>query len=126
MKKIFTRSFLLIAVFGLLWTGCKTSSKVAESSKYVGDWLYTFEMEGNSIDAVMTINKVDDGYTGALSSDMGSLDLDDLKIEDGTLTASADLQGYILDIKGTFNGNVYSGTVGADGNEFPMEATRKE
>jgi len=126
MKNIFTRSFLLIAVLGLLWTGCKTSSKVSESSKYVGEWHYIFEMEGNSIAAYMTINKADDGFTGSLNSDMGSVGLDDLKIEEGNLTANFDIQGYVMDLKGTFNGNVFSGTVGADGNEFPMEATRKE
>lgn len=125
MNNILTRSILLIAVMGLVWAGCKTTSKVTEPN-YVGDWLYTFEMEGSTVDAVMTINKADEGYTGALSSDMGSVDLEDLKIVDGKLTATFDIQGYVMDLSGTFNGNVYSGVVGADGNEFPMEATRKE
>ena len=116
-----TLLFLLLATF---WTGCK-SSKVTES-KYNGEWPYTFEMEGTEYAAIMTINKVENGYSGALSSEMGSVDLDNLVIEEDKLKASYDIQGYVLDLEGTFEGETFKGLSNIDGYEFPMEAIRKK
>ena len=49
----------------------------------------------------------------------------DLVIEDGKLSAKFDIQGYIITMKGSFEGDTYTGTTNFDGNEFPMNATRK-
>ena len=123
------RNFLLLNIVGILaictlFTMCKTSKSTA--SKYVGEWHYTFEMEGTEYPAYMTINKAENGYTGSLSSDMGSVDLDDLVIEDDKLTATFDIQGYVLGLNGTFDGEAFHGATSIDGNEFPMEAVRKK
>ena len=124
MNNIFVKNVILIFAFGIVFTGCK-SSKTTES-KYVGEWHYTFEMEGTEYDAIMTINKVEDGYSGALSSELGSVDLDDLVIEDDILKASYDIQGYVLDLEGTFSGETFKGISAIEGYEFPMDATRKK
>ena len=118
------KSAILIFAFGILIAGCK-SSKTTES-KYVGECHYTFEMEGTEYAAIMTINKVKDGYTGALSSEMGSVNLDNLVIEDDKLKASCDIQGYVLDLEGTFDGDTFNGLSTIDNYEFPMEAIRKK
>ena len=123
------RFFLLRNIIGILavctvFTMCKTSKSTA--SKYVGEWHYTFEMEGTEYAAYMTINSVEDGYTGSLTSDMGSVDLDDLVIEEDKLTATFDIQGYVMDLKGTFDGEVFHGSTSIDGYEFPMEAVRQK
>ncbi|MDZ7608508.1 MAG: hypothetical protein U5K79_23645 [Cyclobacteriaceae bacterium] len=60
-----------------------------------------------------------------LSSQMGSVDLQELVIADGKLTAKFDIQGYMMSLKGGFEGDTYTGSVIIDGNEFPMIATRK-
>jgi len=103
---------------------CK-SSKTTES-KYVGEWHYTFEMEGTEYAAFMTINKAEDGYTRSLSSDLGSVNLDDLVIEDDKLKASYDIQGYVLDLEGTFDGDTFNGLSTIDNYEFPMDAIRNK
>ena len=123
------RNFLLRSIVGVLaictlFTMCKTSKSTA--SRYVGEWHYTFEMEGTEYPAYMTINSVEDGYSGSLSSDIGSVDLDDLVIEEGALTATFDIQGYVMDLKGTFDGEAFHGSTSIDGYEFPMEAVRKK
>lgn len=124
MRNFLVKNAILLIVFSTFIFACK-SSKTTES-KYVGEWHYTFEMEGTEYAAYMTINKVEDGYSGSLTSDMGSVDLDDLVIEDDNLTATFDIQGYVLDMKGTFEGEAYHGSTSIDGNEFPMEAVRKQ
>jgi len=124
MRNFLLRSTVLLIVIVALITACKTSQSTA--SKYVGEWHYTFEMEGTEYAAYMTINKADDGYTGSLTSDIGSVNLDDLVIEEDKLTANFDIQGYVLDLKGTFDGEAFHGSTSIDGNEFPMEAVRKQ
>jgi hypothetical protein len=123
------RNFLFRGIVGFLaictmFTMCKTSKSTA--SKYVGEWHYTFEMEGTEYAAFMTINTSEDGYSGSLNSDLGSVDLDDLVIEEDTLTATFDIQGYVMDLKGTFDGEAFHGSTSIDGYEFPMEAVRQQ
>ena len=123
------RNFLIPNIVGFLaictmFTMCKTGKSTA--SRYVGDWHYTFEMEGTEYAAFMTINSVEDGYTGSLTSDMGSVYLDDLVIEEDKLTATFDIQGYVMDLKGTFDGEAFHGSTSIDGYEFPMEAVRQK
>ena len=124
MRNFLRKNAILLIVFSSLIFACK-SSKTNES-KYVGNWHYTFEMEGTEYAAYMTINKVEDGYTGSLTSDIGSVDLDDLVIEEDKLTASFDVQGYVMDLKGTFDGEAFHGSSSIEGYEFPMEAVRKQ
>ena len=124
MRNFLLSSAVWLLVIGALITACKTSQSTA--SRYVGEWHYTFEMEGTEYAAYMTINNVEDGYTGSLISDLGSVDLDDLIIEEDKLTASFDIQGYVLDLKGSFDGEAFHGSTSIDDNEFPMEAVRKQ
>ena len=61
------------------------------------------------------------------SSEWGDLPIDDLVIEENNLTATYDFQGNLVDFKGTFEGNTFKGlSTSIDGNEFPMEAVRKQ
>lgn len=125
MKRFFSTGFFAIILAVLFIYGC-ASTKVAKVSPYVGEWHYTFQnMDGSDVAAVMTISETDNVFTGALSSAMGSVDLQDLAIADGKLTAKFDIQGYVMTMKGTFEGDTYTGSVNIDGNEFPMIATRK-
>lgn len=125
MKNFYIKSAIFLFVLGIAVAGCK-SSKVTEESKYVGEWHYTFEMEGTEYAAIMTINKAENGYTGALSSEIGGVDLDNLVIEDDNLKATYDIQGYVLELEGTFSGETFKGISAIEGYEFPMDATRKK
>jgi len=125
MKNFFNLNMSVTIIFTLILLSCASSK--TKVSPYVGDWHYTFPtMEGGEMSATMTINEIENGYSGFLSSEMGTVDLQDLVIEDGNLSAKFDIQGYILTMKGTFEGDTYTGTTTFDGNEFPMNATRKQ
>ena len=125
MKRIFRIDFIAAIMLAILIFGCATS-KVAKVSPYIGDWHYTYQnMDGTDVAAVMTITEAEKVYTGVLSSPLGSVDLKDLVIADGKLTANFDIMGYQMSMKGSFEGDTYTGSVIIDGNEFPMIATRK-
>ncbi len=124
MKQIFRIDFFAALLLALFIFGC-AATKV-KVSPYIGEWHYTYQnMDGTEAAAIMTITEADNVYKGVLSSQMGSVDLQDLVIADGKLTAKFDIQGFVMSMKGTFEGDTYTGSVNIDGNEFPMIATRK-
>ena len=124
MKNFFKYYILAVIVYSIILAGC-AASKVTVSP-YIGNWHYTAQTPEGELAVIMTINETENGYSGYLSSDMGSVDLSDLVIEDGKLTASFEIQGYEIPMKGTFDGEIYNGTTTWDGNEMPMKATRKQ
>jgi len=125
MKKFFNLYILVAIAYSCFMFSC-AGSKKTKVDPYIGEWEYTAQTPDGDLDVVMTISKTETGYSGFLSSDMGSVDMDDLKIEDGNLTASFEIQGYELPMKGTFSGDTYTGTTSWDGNDMPMNATKKK
>lgn len=125
MKGLFNLNALAIILFSFFIIAC-AASKV-KVSPYVGNWEYTFpSQDGGEVDATMTITEIENGFSGVLSSEMGSVDLEDLVIEEGKLSAKFEIQGYEISMNGGFDGDTYTGIVDFDGNEFPMNATKKQ
>lgn len=124
MKKFFNLYILVAIAYSCLMFSC-AGSKKAKVDPYIGEWEYTAQTPDGDLDVVMTISKTETGYSGFLSSDMGSVDMNDLKIEEGNLTASFEIQGYEIPMEGTFNGDTYTGTTSWDGNDMPMNATKR-
>ena len=108
---------LLVAV------SCKATKKMAYTP--VGSWDYkvTGTPQGD-VEGTMILTKTGDSYSGTMTAMGGSIDLDDVKIEDNKLTCTFDYQGYTLDVSGTFEGETFKGEIGMDYNGFPMTATR--
>lgn len=126
MKKFFNLYTLAAIAISFIMFNCAGSktSKV-KVDPYIGDWEYVAETPQGSLDVTMTIEKAEEGYTGSLNADMGSVDLEDLKIEDGKMTATYYIESYEMPIKGTFEGGKFSGSTSWDGNEMPINATKK-
>ena len=91
---------LLAVVFALSLSSCGTSKKVAEKAPapapsvekavpgYVGNWAYDLETPQGNFPGVMVIEQEGDVVKGKLTSDQGSVDIDDLKIENDMLTGT--------------------------------------
>ena len=124
MKKFFNLYILVAIAYSCLLFSC-AGSKKTKVDPFVGDWEYVVETPDSNIDVTMSLQKTEDGYTGSLSTDMGSLDLYDLKIEDGKLAAKFDFQGYEIPMQGTFEGEKFTGSSSVDGYEMPIDATKK-
>ena len=118
----FQISTLLIGV--LIMAGCASTKKLADS--YVGKWNYELETPQGNYNGNMQISQNGNEFTGSLNSDMGSVDLNDLKIENGQLTANFDMMGNTIDMKGSFEGDVFNGTMSAGGYDIPFKATRSK
>lgn len=125
MKRFFNLYILAAIVYSCLLYSC-AGTKTSKVDPYVGDWDYVAETQQGSLDVTMTIEKAEEGYTGMLSSDMGSVDLEDLKIEDGKMTAVFYIESYEIPMKGTFEGDKFIGSNSWEGNEMPIDATKKK
>ena len=125
--KNFLNLYILVAIaYSSLMFSC-AGSKKSKVDPYVGEWEYTIQtQEGGDMDVVMTISKTENEYSGFLSSDLGSVDLQELVIEESKLSAWFDFQGYELSMKGAFEGDTYNGTTAYEDNEWPMVATKKK
>jgi len=123
MKRFFNLYMLVAIAYSCLLFSC-AGSKKAKVDPYVGDWEYVAETQQGSLDVTMTINKAEEGYTGSLSADMGSVYLEDLKIVDGKMTAVFYIDSYEIPMKGTFEGDKFTGSSTWEGNEMPINATK--
>lgn len=72
----------------------------------------------------MVIAKEGDSYTGKLHTDEGTINLQNIKVEDNKLNCTFSVQGYELEMSGTFEGDNFNGEVGVDYKTFKMTASR--
>ena len=128
MKNYYLNLFLIL-LFAVSFSSCKgTKSATAKAKKYTpaGTWEYLITgIPDGDQSGTMTIMESSDGMSGKISSDAGETDLEDLVIEDNVLTATFSVQGYDIEMKGTFEGDTYKGNISVAGYEFPVTATRK-
>ena len=124
MKRFFNVYALLAIACSLLMLNC-AGSKTTKVDPYLGDWEYVAETPDGNLDVTMTISKIEEAYSCTLSSDMGSVEVQDLKIEDGQLSGWFDMQGYQLAVKGTFEDTKFTGITSIDEYQIPMNATKK-
>lgn len=108
----------------VLLSACAISRQAANSP--VGTWNYVVKNTPyGEVKGQMMISQEDDGYTGEIRSNMGTIKLNGLSIEGNQLNSTAMMEGTQLDVKGTFEGDSFNGEISAGGNDtFPMTASR--
>lgn len=124
MKKSYIAPFIALILGIFLVSGCASTKKLVDS--YVGKWNYDLETPQGTFSGNMQITHDGNEFHGSLNSDMGSVDLSDLKIEDGKLTANFDMQGNTIDVTGNFEGEVFNGNFSAGGFDMPFKASRSQ
>ncbi len=108
----------------LIGMSCKATKTVAWTP--AGSWDFTVKNTPNGdVSGVLTLTRVDDGYTATMTTPDGQIDLKKVKVEGETLKAVLDYSGYQLDVEGVFAGESMTGSVGMGYDSFPMTATRK-
>ncbi len=125
MKKFLNLYMVAAIAYSCLMFSCAVTKK-AKIDPYIGEWEYVAQTPNGDLDVVMSISKTETGYSGILTAEMGSVDIDNLVIEEGKLTATFDIQGSEIPMKGKFEGDIYTGTTTWEGNEMPVNATKKK
>ncbi len=137
MKKPLQFTSLLGLFVALFLFGCGTTSKVAAPEApappkasavpiYVGSWDYNLETPQGNMPGTMIVEQVGDLVKGRFASDMGSIEMENLKIESNQLTTRISVQGMEIDVSGTFKEKVFDGKMVVDGFEMPFQANKVE
>lgn len=117
--------FLALAFTAASFQSCKTAKTAAYSP--VGIWEYVIN-DTPMGDAKGSFTLAMDGDQPSLTmngGELGSAPLKNFKMDGNNIVSgSFDYQGYSVEIRGTFEGESFTGTAGAAGYSFPMTASR--
>ncbi len=113
-----------IALF--IISSCGTSKSAAKVDPYVGDWSLLIEgTPQGDVSAVMNILKNEAGeYTGTVNSDIGLIDLNNVKIVESRLSATFVTQDMDFDLTGTFEDVLFKGYVSGMGADFKADGKK--
>ena len=118
------KKYIIILFVTILGYGCASVYSPA------GSWEYMIAGTPNGdVPGTMVLTETEGAYTGKFVSDLGDLELENLKYsEEEGLGATFYYQGMEFAIKGNFIENAYTGTVdgGPQIGSWPMTATRVE
>lgn len=123
MKKT---SLLLSFIALFLITSCGSSKSAAKVDPYIGEWSVVIsDTPQGDVAATMTIKKNEAGeYSGTVNSDMGLINLSNVKIVDSKLSATFVTQDIDFDLTGTFEDMSFSGYVSGMGADFKTDGKK--
>ena len=117
MKKsqVFSGLITLLIVFS-----CSSLKKTIKVDPYIGNWSLLIEdtPQGDIATNLVISIMADGSYSGILSSDMGSFELDDFEIIEQKLSAIFYYQQIDFDVTGTFKDMSFNGYVSGMGEDF--------
>lgn len=123
MKTFIKINLVTILFITTLLSGCALLAKMG-TSPYEGKWSYTVDTPDGIYKGFLNILKDGKTYTGNVTVEDESIDLRDLIIEDGKLTASLNAEGYPLEIKGEFKDDIFSGDLIGPDFTIPFSANK--
>lgn len=113
----------MIAIF--IAYGCATSKKAVDIS--LGEWEYVLKnLPDGDATGTFSITKDGDNYMGALHTEQGDAQLENVAIVDGELVCTFEFMEYTIDMTGKFEGDNFTGKCSVEYNDFPMTAVRKQ
>ncbi len=106
-----------------------TPADAAAIKKIAGEWTYNINAMGQEMNGTLTLTHEDGEWNGVMSDPTGSgedTDLNDVELDDQTVTFTIDNQGMTVEFELDFDGKNYTGTasVGAMGS-FEIDGKRK-
>jgi len=115
---------IILLSLAFLISGMSAENAVIED--YSGTWEYKVETPEGPYKGSIVIEKVDKGYKGHLDTEVGKIEMKDLKVEGDKISFSVSVQGFDVDIKGTFEGETLNCTASVEGMQMPLIAKKVE
>lgn len=115
---------IILLSLAFLVSGFTNENIVLED--YSGTWEYKVETPEGPYKGAIVLEKSDADYKGHLNTDVGKIDMKDLKIKGDKISFSISVQGFNVEIKGTFEGDTLNCTANVEGMQIPMVAKRVE
>lgn len=124
MKTIYTTLFVAVLFLSI---SCGSSKGIAKKADpFIGNWeMQITNTPQGDINNTLLITKNEDGtYKGVMASEMGTMDLNDVKIIESKLTSSFVYEGMDFELNGTFDDKNFDGEVSGMGSSFPTKGTK--
>ena len=123
MKKI---HLVLSSIALFIISSCGSSKSTTKVDPYVGDWsIIISDTPQGDVLATMNILKNEAGeYAGTVNSDMGLINLNNVKIIESKLTATFVTQDMDFDLTGTFEDVLFKGYVSGMGADFKADGKK--
>ncbi len=122
MKNLNIWRILLFILLTVFFAGC-AATKVT-TPNYVGRWNYEIDTPQGRQSGWIILNQEGKETTGSINSDMGSVDLRDLKIENNVMTANFYAFDMDMDLSGEFVEDVLNAKIIVQGYEIPFTANK--
>ncbi|MDG2450209.1 MAG: hypothetical protein P8M34_11245 [Saprospiraceae bacterium] len=112
---------LFIAFFSFFLTDMDNSTLISD---HTGEWEYSVVSPDYTYKGVMELTIEGSEYAGLIMSEGTETELNDVKIDGNELTFNMTVQGFVCNVKGTFDGESFTGEVSVEGMALPMEAKK--
>lgn len=121
------RLYFLLAV--LMLSSCATTKTASVQINPTGDWDYsiTGTPEGN-FSGIMTVSRYADAFTAKMTANGAELPLENFTYMEVTrkITGLLYYSGTPVSLDALLNGEEMTGSMSAEGMNFPFKATRKK
>ena len=124
----FLKNKLVLGVLLLMITvGLTSMTPATDDYDPSGIWDYEVETPQGSISDKLTISKDGDDYSVSVdTAQYGTLELENIELDDTTLSADFDMEGNVIDFEFEFDGDSMEGTVGTPDGEMDITAERRK
>jgi hypothetical protein len=117
LMKNLSSAFVMIILF--ISVSCGTSKKAAAVDPHLGNWdIAVKDTPMGTINGVIHIDKAENNYVGKLTTDSGTIELQNMQIIAGNLSAYFDYEGSEFNLSGSIAGDEFKGEVSGMGYSF--------
>jgi len=118
---------IVMVVIMLLMAGCASTKKSKTSiPNYIGQWNVIISLPDGDEDRYVKFVQEEDQVAGYVGGDQGEVQFSDLVIDEEKMSANFDVEGYHIDMTGTFDGDAIKGIMSAQGYEIPFAGTKQQ
>lgn len=124
MKRFFTVSAMLLLFMAMIWSGCKTAK--VTTPNYIGKWNYVLNTPNGDVAGYFQFSQDGDMVSGVIGNEMGTMELNDLVIDESKVSFNFDFEGNAIDVTGDFEGDILKANLAVQGFEMPFEAKKEQ
>jgi len=123
---LFSQNWLSKAAFLINAIVCLFIFYSCSSNKIEGSWEYEVDFDNDHASGIMKLESDDDLYKLTLiSNDWGTKNLENVKLIKDKLSGDFELFGDEFSLEGSFQGNMFSGNIMAEDEQFPFVALKQ-
>lgn len=111
----------LIAIIGFFLLPINDTAVVSD---HLGTWNYEVEAPDMAYKGTLVLMEEDGEYKGSMTSQGITIPLTNIEIDGDDITFKMNVQGFMCNVSGEFDGDSVKGTVSVEGMSLPLKGTK--